>query len=224
MTVAACILAATPESALRVVDGVPNVRRLADVAWAGGAFPIVVVAPDPDGSVVHALAGSEAAYAAPAPVDGGPVGQICRAFDAARELVDATSAALVWPARMGWVDAETVTSLIESHGAEPGVILRPAFRGDPGWPVLLPVEQLESLRALAADLMPPQLVAALAESVPSRLVDLGDPGATHDIDTPAADLPPFEGPPEPAGAGSREWGAAVAATQDEPAAPPRIVR
>ncbi len=224
MTVAACILAATPESALRAVDGVPNVRRLADVAWAGGAFPIVVVAPDPDGSVVAALAGSEAAYAAPAPADGGPVGQICRAVDAARELVDAVSAALVWPARMAWVDAETVTSLIEAHGVAPASILRPAFRGDPGWPALVPLAHLESLRALSVDLMPAQLVAALTGSVPSRLVDLGDPGATHDVDTPAADLPPFEGPPEPSGAGTPEWGAAVAATQDEPAAPPRIVR
>ncbi len=223
MTVAACILAATPESALRAVDGVPNVRRLADVAWAGGAFPIVVVAPDVDGSVVAALAGSEAAYAAPAPTEGGPAGQICRAVAAARELVDATTAALVWPARMGWVDAETVTSLIEAHGAAPGAILRPAFHGDPGWPALIPLEHLESLRALAPALMPPELLAALAESLPSRLVDLGDPGTTHDLDTPASEMPRFEGPAEPAGTGSPEWGAAVAATQDEPAAPPRIV-
>lgn len=224
MTVAACILAATPESALRVVDGVPAVRRLADIAWAGGAFPIVVVAPDPDGSVVSALSGSEAAFAAPAPAAGGPVGQICRAVDAARDLVDAVSAALVWPARMALVDAETVTSLIEAHGATPAAILRPAFRGDAGWPALVPLEHLESLRVLAANLMPPQLIAALADSLPSRLVDLGDPGATHDVDTPAAELPPFEGPPQPSGPGAAEWGAAVAATQDDPAAPPRIVR
>lgn len=71
--------------------------------------------------------------------------------------------------------------------------------------------------------MPPELMTALAESLPSRLVDLGDPGATHDLDTPASEMPRFEGPPEPVGAGSSEWGAAVAATQDEPATPPRIV-
>ena len=60
MTVAACILAASPDSALREVDGTPNVRRLVDLAWAGGALPVIVVAPDPDGAVAVALAGAPA--------------------------------------------------------------------------------------------------------------------------------------------------------------------
>ena len=37
--------------------GRPSVRRLVEVAWSGGAVPIVVVAPDPDGQVASALAG-----------------------------------------------------------------------------------------------------------------------------------------------------------------------
>ena len=43
---------------------------------------------------------------------------MARAIDLARDEVDATDAALVWPARMGWLDAETVTSLIEAHGMD----------------------------------------------------------------------------------------------------------
>ena len=51
MTVAAVILAASPESALADADGMPGVRRIVDVAWSGGATPIVVVSFDPAGAV-----------------------------------------------------------------------------------------------------------------------------------------------------------------------------
>src|SRR3972149_3845924 len=39
MTVAAVILSATPEGALRAIDGRPLVRRLAEAAWSGGGGP-----------------------------------------------------------------------------------------------------------------------------------------------------------------------------------------
>jgi len=223
MTVAAVILAADPGTALREVEGVPNARRLADTAWAGGAFPIVVVSFDPDGAVANALAGSPAVLAAPAPREHGPVGQICRGIDVARAEVDGTDAALVWPARMGWVDAETVTSLIEAHGADRAKVLRPAFRGEAGWPALVPTAHLEALRALDPALLPGPLLEALASVIGGRLVDLGDPGAVHDLDTPRESLPPFEGPTEPSSARHHEWGSPAAAGPDEPPAPPRTV-
>ena len=59
MTVAAVILAARPESALADAAGSPAVRRLADVAWAGGATPVVVCSFDPDGAVAASLANAE---------------------------------------------------------------------------------------------------------------------------------------------------------------------
>ncbi len=215
MTVAAVILAATPESALRVVEGAPNVRRLADVAWAGGALPVVVVAPDPDGDVATALAGAEVSQAEPAPAAAGPVGQVCRGIDVAIAQVVGTEAALVWPARMGWVDAETVTSLIEAHGIDRARLLRPSFRGEPGWPALVPIVHLETLRGLGRDRPPDALLAELALLVPNRLVELGDPGVTHPLDTPREALPPFEGPSEPASGRAYEWGAAVAGRADD---------
>ena len=223
MTVAAVILAARPESALRDVEGVPNARRLADTAWAGGALPIVVVSLDPEGAVAAALAGSPAVLAAPAPREAGPVGQICRGIDVARAEVDGTDAALVWPARMGWVDAETVTSLIEAHGTDRAAVLRPAFGGEAGWPALVPVAHLDALRALDPALMPGPLVDALVNAVGGRVVDLGDPGAVHDLDTPRSDLPPFEAPPEPAAAHHHEWGSAAASGPDEPPEPARTI-
>ncbi len=223
MTVAAVILAAQPGTALREVEGVPNVRRLADTAWAGGALPIVVVSFDPDGAVAIALAGSAAGLAAPAPEASGPVGQICRGIDVARAEVDGTDAALVWPARMGWVDAETITSLIEAHGTDRAAVLRPAFRGEAGWPALVPTASLETLRGLDRDLMPGPLLEALAGEVGGRLVEVGDPGTVHDLDTPRPELPPFEGPPEPASPHHHEWGSPAAAGPDEPPAPSRSV-
>lgn len=223
MTVAAVILAAQPASALREVEGVANARRLADAAWAGGALPIVVVSFDPDDAVANALAGSPAVLAAPAPQEAGPVGQICRGIDLARAEVDGTDAALVWPARMGWVDAETVTSLIEAHGADRATVLRPAFRGEAGWPALVPTAHLETLRGLDRTLMPGALLEALASGVGGRLLELGDPGTVHDLETARADLPPFEGPAEPASEHHHEWGSPAAAGPDEPPAPPRTV-
>ena len=82
MTVAAIILAIHHGTALRVVEGVANARRLADTAWAGGAHPIIVVAPDTEGAVSAALAGSPAILALPGPESDGPVGHISRAIDA----------------------------------------------------------------------------------------------------------------------------------------------
>ena len=72
MTVAAVILSASAEGALADTLGQPRVRRLADLAWSGGALPIVVVSPDPDGLVAAALAGSEAVHGSPAPLEAGP--------------------------------------------------------------------------------------------------------------------------------------------------------
>ncbi len=223
MTVAACILAASTGSALQDVEGTPNVRRLADLAWAGGAMPVVVLAPDPDGAVATALAGSPAVVGRPAPIAGGPVAQIARAVDLARAELDATDAALIWPARLGWVDAETVTSLIEAHGIHPADVIRPAYHGVAGWPILLPVEHLEGFRGLPAELMPDDLAGRLAGQAPVRLVELGDPGTVLGLDTPRGSLPPFEGPPEPPAAQHHEWGSPAAAGPDEPPSPPRSV-
>ena len=214
MTVAAAILAATPASALADADGTPGARRLADVAWAGGATPVVVCSFDPDGAVAAALANAEVTLADPVDPARGPVGQIVNGIEAALRLVTDTDAALVWPARLAWVDAETVTTLIAAHGEDRSAVIRPAYRGEAGFPVLLPVTHLEAFRTLGADRMPGELFADLeATGVPFRLVETGDPGVTHDVSVAREDLPPYDGPPEPAE--TPEWGAAVADEADD---------
>src|SRR3954451_24544760 len=131
---------------------------MVETAWAGGATPVVVVAADPFGAVGAALAGSPAILAEPAPLKAGPVGQIVRGVRVAVGAVSETDAAIVWPGRMVWVDAETVTSLIEAYGAERDALLRPIYDGEAGWPVLLPIDSLGAFGAQAADLMPDELV------------------------------------------------------------------
>lgn len=210
MTVAAVILSATAEGALTDTLGQPRVRRLVDLAWSGGALPILVLSPDPDGAVAASLAGSEAIHSSPAPPESGPVGQMIRGAALAEIEVRDTTAVLLWPARMTWVGPETVTSLIEAHGSDRTLVLRPGWRGEPGWPVLVPVAHLGVLGALAPDLMPPAIIDALVAAVPSRLLEVGDPGVTHDAETAPADLPAYEGPPDPPAGRSHEWGADVA--------------
>jgi hypothetical protein len=65
--------------------------------------------------------------------------------------------------------------------------------------------------------MPDGLLAALAAggAVAARTIDLGDPGTVIDGATPRDELPPYEGPAEPAAPHAHEWGAAVAATPEE---------
>jgi CTP:molybdopterin cytidylyltransferase MocA len=211
MTVAAVILSASADGALSETLGQPRVRRLVDIAWSGGALPIIVVSPDADGAVVRALVGSEAIYESPAPMDAGPVGQMVRGADRAMAEVHGTTAVLIWPARMTWVGPETITSLIEAHGVDGATILRPTWRTEPGWPVLMPSVHLETLRSIAPDVMPDAVIATMVERLSTRLVELGDPGVTHDVDTPLGQLPPYEGPLDPPAGHTHEWGQDVAA-------------
>lgn len=214
MTVAAVILAASPSSALADADGTPAARRLADTAWAGGATPVVVCAFDPEGAVAAALANAEVTLADPVDPSLGPVGQIVNGVEAAVRLVSETEAALVWPARLAWVDAETVTTLIAAHGEDRGAVVRPAYDGNAGFPVLLPVRHLDGLRTLASDRLTDALFEDLeAAGVPFRIIETGDPGVIHDVSIPVTELPPYDGPPEPAGA--PEWGAGVADQADD---------
>ncbi len=206
MTVAAVILPESADEALAPTVGQPRVRRLADLAWAGGALPIVVVAHDPDGLVATALAGSEASQAASMAEATGALGDLRAGLVKAMAEVHDVSGSLVWPARMAWVGPETITSLIEAHGMDPGTLLRPAWRGEPGWPILVPTAGSAAIEALAAGLGLDLVVDALAATLPTRIVDVGDPGVTHDVATALDALPAYEGPPDPPGGHRHEWG------------------
>ncbi len=234
MTVAAVILAATAESALEDADGQPRVRRIVDAAWAGGAIPIIVVAPDPDGRVAAVLVGAPVTLAEPArnasdpSALGGPAAQVARGMDVAMAEVHETDAVIVWPSRYAWIGPETITSLIEASGIDANrtSILRPTFDANAGWPAVVPIGQRAALETIADERMPDDMLSDLASANGDAvLVDLGDPGSTYDAATPRADLPPYAGPVEPASGLTHEWGAAIADEPDDAPVPgPAIAR
>jgi hypothetical protein len=76
--------------------------------------------------------------------------------------------------------------------------------------VLVPLTHLEALRGISPELMPLDVIHALVGSVPARVIDVGDPGVIHDAETPLAELPSYEGPPDPPAGHTHEWGADVA--------------
>jgi len=226
VTVAAVVLAPSHEDTHTRVGGVAAIRRIADIAWAGGALPIVIV---PDGEaaspeLAEPLSGAPGTVIAPPHAGGSdPLARLGEGIATATEEVEGTDAALLWPGRYAHVDAETVTSLIEAHGADPTAVLVPSYEGTPGWPVLLPLAAAATLSQVAGTPLVDLPAALRAAGVRTRLIELGDPGIVHDLSTAPADLPAFSGPPEPVGAISTDWGERVPSADPSPA-PPRGAR
>jgi hypothetical protein len=120
---------------------------------------------------------------------------------------------------MAWADAETVTTLIHTHGDNPAAVLRPTHDGVAGWPALVPLSALGHLSGLSSSRMPDDILDDLAAAgLDVHTLDTGDPGTTHDVSIPRAALPPFDGPPRADDDVEREWGAPAADQPDD--APP----
>ncbi len=202
MTVAAIVMIPNLETAFTDAHGEPAVRRVVQAAWAGGALPVIAVAAAgaDSSALADALADLPATLLQPSKdVPHHGIGRFVAGFDAAVAEVSETAAALLWPLRYAWVDPETVTSLVEAHGATPESIVRPAFAGQAGFPVLVPVTSRETLLAEPTAPGGAAVDRAIAAGVPARTVELGDPGIVHDLSTPWSALPPFHGPEQPAG-------------------------
>ena len=206
MTVAAVIVPRDRAEALADAAGRAAVRRIVDIAWAGGAMPIVVVVDDPEGSVAAVIAGSPARIAGGAGAGGG---SYRTGADEATAAVVGTDGWLLWPGDHAWVDPETVTSLIEAHGARPLEVLRPVHAGRSGWPILVPPGRADLLDRLATD---PSGVDADA----AVLLDLGDPGTVATLAMTIDEVPEFVGPAAPVAGPPPDWGAAAADEPDEP--------
>lgn len=197
MTVAAIVIVPDVAAGMAHVDGEPVIRRLAQSAWAGGAMPIVVVCPATDSAFEQLMAGLQATIAHPEPSEPHGIAWFVNGQAAAARAVAETSACLLWPFRYSWVDPETVTSLIEAHGASPESIIRPAYGARRGFPILVPNSARDRLEALSGLHGEEAIDAAVAAGVPSLTVELGDPGIVHDGSTPRSDLPDYQGPPSP---------------------------
>jgi CTP:molybdopterin cytidylyltransferase MocA len=215
MTVGAVVLSDSLAEALGDAGGRVAIRRIVDAAWAGGALPIIVVVSDPDGICGAVLHGSPAAIVDPADARGLPAWRT--GLEAAVSAVEETSALLLWPGRMTWVDPESVTSLIEAHGRDGAAVLRPRRAGQQGWPALLPADT--AARVLAGSDPDP---AAVLDGLAVTAVELGDPGTVLGAEVRLEGLPPDSGPPEPLGGPPPGWGAAAAETADAEVADPAV--
>jgi CTP:molybdopterin cytidylyltransferase MocA len=216
MTVAAVFLIPEPPDALSTADGDPILRRLSQIAWAGGAMPTVVVTAGASDELRSMATELGVVVADPTPDDPRGIAWFVRGMRTAATAVAETSAALLWPFRFAWVDPETVTSLIEAHGATPDSIVRPSFGGRPGFPILIPIAYLERLAALSGQHGEQAVETLAAGGVSIRVIELGDPGIVHDFTTPRADLPGYQGPPEPAGGPPPDWNSVLAAEASDP--------
>ena len=190
-------------SGLADAGGRPACRRIADVAWSGGAIPIVVAPTGDRDTVAAALAGSPATLAPAGPVTVG------RAFRSARREVRATSAVLVWPDDHAWVGPETVTSMIELHGIHPSAIVVPTWDGLQGHPILVPGTLVERADAAGARTTGELLAMLVAGGAERRTIEVGDPGVRHPLPAARESLPGYRGPAGPA-AVPPDWGAAAA--------------
>jgi CTP:molybdopterin cytidylyltransferase MocA len=197
VTVAAVILAPGADAALAEIEGEAAIRRPVRAAWAGGALPTIHVVPEPE-RVAAVVADLNVVVVGPPAAERGAAWFV-HGLRAARETIAEADAALLWPFAYGWVDPETVTSLIEAHGVDPAAIVRPAFHGEPGYPILVPAAEEPRLAELFGVHGEEAISRLVSEGTAYRQIELGDPGIVHDISTPRAELPPFEGPAEPAG-------------------------
>ena len=212
MTVGAVVLPDDAGQALADASGRVAVRRIVESAWAGGALPIIVVVSDGQGQVAASLEGSPARVIEAGGAQGAAAAR--RGIRAARQAVRETSAFLLWPGRMAWIDPETVTSLIEAHGRGGRAAMRPLRATQAGWPVLVTAAGVDKLfRDGRATLE--EAIAALEMST----VELGDPGSVLGMEVALEDLPAYAGPPEPVGGPPPDWGAAAAETPDPEVAP-----
>lgn len=208
MTVAALIVPGAPEAGTPTIA---ELRRIAECAWAGGAWPIRFCRGSAPADALAAVAAGTTADLAPAAHR-----TIAAATSGLVRAVGATTAVLFWPADHPWVDPESVTLLLQAHGGDPGAVLR-AADGDPGYPLLLPVPVARSAAEPARASAMAGLLARLAVSGAGLvLVPTGDAGTTHDRRHPADALPPYRGPDRPL-APPPEWGAAAADAPDDPA-------
>jgi CTP:molybdopterin cytidylyltransferase MocA len=219
MTVAAIVHVTDNAAALGDADGEPAVRRVAHAAWSGGALPIIIVAAEA-GPLAEALSGLPVTFREPGAVPSG-VAWLASGLAAATKAVTETTAGLLWPFRHTWVDPETVTSLVEAHGATPTALIRPSYDGTPGMPILVPAALTERLAALAPRHGVEAVEMLIAQGVPLRVMELGDPGIVYDLATPRGDLPEYQGPPQPDGAAVYEWNEELATHAERSGEPAR---
>ena len=165
---------------LAPIDGVPMVRRVADVAAASAAAEVIVVTGHQAEPVRGALLGVDVRFIHnPRATDGlsaslgAGIGAVARAH----------TGAVVLLGDMPYVRTEVVDALIERfHGSNGTAICRPTFEGRPGNPVLWPREFFADILQLEGDTGARRLIERFADRV--SMIAVADAGIHRDVDAP----------------------------------------
>ncbi|HZS41987.1 MAG TPA: nucleotidyltransferase family protein [Polyangia bacterium] len=169
-----------PKALLRGPDGRTFVTRVVETARAAGAGGVVVVVGPPHGDAIkRALPTGAVAVVNPRPERG----MLSSVQAGVRELPAATSAVLIWPVDVPYVEVETARAIL---AAAPGKLVIPQHgagekkRG--GHPVRVPRARFAELMALD----PEAGLKALVDAKPANVerLTVADKQILVDIDTP----------------------------------------
>jgi len=197
MTVAAIVL--VPDSAAASADagGDPVIRRLVHAAWVGRSD----AHRDRCRGHGRASSGCRSRHACDAdrpycrPAARHSLVRERSASGTRRRNRDVGRPAVAGPPRL--VDPETVTSLVEAHGAMPDAIVWPAYAGQTGFPILVPATLIERLAGHLGLNGADAVTALIAEGVPVRVVELATRASSTTRLRPMPACPATRGLPSP---------------------------
>jgi CTP:molybdopterin cytidylyltransferase MocA len=164
----------------QIQSGHSFVSHLIRVAGGVGLSPILVVGRPEDAELRSAIDRTPAVFIPNPDADRGQLSSLLAGLAAAEGA--GADGVMVMPVDVPLISTGAVASLLRAAESSKGQIVRAAYQGRHGHPVLFKRSVFEELRA--AD--PATGARAVVRATPSRVVDVevADAGVTLDIDTP----------------------------------------
>jgi molybdenum cofactor cytidylyltransferase len=173
---------AGPHKLLAEFDGVPLVRRSAEMLLASDLSSVVTVTGHRREDVEQALSGLDLVIAFNPDYASGMAGSLVSGFS--RPELSSGDGILVMLADMPAVSSEEINRLVESFRAAGGSsIVRSVFEGKRGNPIILPRDAYAAVMRLEGDIGARAIIES--SGLPVIDIDIG-PAAHIDVDTPDA--------------------------------------
>ncbi len=168
------------------IDGTPLIARVVDAMRRGGVdLALVVAPPDEVEGAARTIEEAERAGAVVLVAEAATADMratVELGLDRVRS-VEPPATLVLCPADAPGLSAGLVSRLLEESRRQPDRIILPTFRGKRGHPLVLPWSIAELIPGLPAGMGVNALLARFADRVTP--LDVEDPGATADLDTPA---------------------------------------
>lgn len=172
---------------LQAIDGLSIIRRTINLATEAGIGEIVVVTGHDADAVEADIADTAVTIVRNATPKAGMGTSLAAGANAVRSLPDAV---IVMLGDMPFLSADTIGKITAAHAPGEGRdIVVPVHDGRRGHPVLFGAKYMPQLCALTGDTGARAILRNYPERV--RAINVDDPGALRDIDTPE-DLAPTE--------------------------------